>query len=260
MESFWGLAGDTALVLWAYVSCWYLVAVFLKRNDVADIAWGLGFVVACTFLLWRSPHVPLLQGLTAIVALWGIRLSLHIGMRNRAKAEDFRYRQWREEWGNTVLWRSYLQVFLLQGLFMGVIASPVIWVAANQPASLAWINFLGAAVWLAGYVVQAVADAQLAVFVRTKKPGEIMQTGLWAYSRHPNYFGEIVMWWGVWIASLSIPGSGWLVVSPLVITWLLARVSGVPMMEAKYKDNPAFQEYRRRTSALIPWRPKDIPR
>jgi len=172
------------------------------------------------------------------------------------KPEDFRYRQWREEWGKTVIWRSYLQVFLLQGLFLLVIVSPVVWVAAQEPQPLSVVNYLGAGVWLAGFLIQMIADAQLASFVKVKKPGEIMQTGLWRYSRHPNYFGEIVMWWGIFFSTLSLPGSAWFVISPIVITWLLAFVSGVPMLEAKYKDNPAFQEYKTRTHALWLWKRK----
>lgn len=253
MEDFLVMVGEVARVVWIYATAWFILAAIRKRNDFADIAWGLGFVVICVLLQWRTASSPLLNVLSVMVLLWGVRLSVHIGLRSLGKPEDFRYRQWREAWGATVLWRSYLQVFLLQGFFMLIIALPVVWAAVTTPEPLSAVNYLGAGIWLVGYVIQFVADAQLAAFVKTKRPGEIMQTGLWRYSRHPNYFGEIVMWWGVFITITSLPGSGWLVVSPLLITWLLARVSGVPMLEAKYKDNPAYQEYKQRTSALVLW-------
>jgi steroid 5-alpha reductase family enzyme len=137
---------------------------------------------------------------------------------------------------------------------MVLIITPVVWVAASPPQSLSLINYVGAGVWLAGFLIQVVADAQLASFVKTRKPGEIMQTGLWRYSRHPNYFGEIVMWWGIFVSTLSLAGGVWVIISPLVVTWLLAFVSGVPMLEAKYKDNAAYQEYKKRTHALLLWR------
>jgi steroid 5-alpha reductase family enzyme len=254
MEKFFRLEGYVVLLVWAYATGWYVLAVYKKRNDYADVAWGLGFVTVCAFLLWLTPRSPLLNVLSAMISVWGLRLSFHIGKRNVGKPEDFRYRQWREEWGKTVLWRSYLQVFLLQGLFMVLIVTPAVWVAANPPQSLSLINYLGAGIWLAGFVIQVIADAQLAAFVKVKKPGEIMQTGLWRYSRHPNYFGEIVMWWGIFASTLSLAGSVWVIISPLVVTWLLAFVSGVPMLEAKYKDNAAYQEYKKRTPALFLWR------
>lgn len=254
MENFFRIEGYVVLLVWAYATGWYAIAVYKTRNDYADVAWGLGFVTVCAFLLWFTPGSALLNVLSAMIGAWGLRLSFHIGKRNAGKPEDFRYRQWREEWGKTVLWRSYLQVFLLQGLFMVLIVTPAVWVAANPSQSLSLINYLGAGIWLAGFLIQVVADAQLASFVKVKKPGEIMQIGLWRYSRHPNYFGEIVMWWGIFVSTLSLAGSLWVIISPLVVTWLLAFVSGVPMLEAKYKDNPTYQEYKKRTSALLLWR------
>jgi steroid 5-alpha reductase family enzyme len=256
MNNFWTIATEVILLVWLHVTIWYLFAIYKKRNDYADIAWGTGFVLVCVFLLWRTPGSPLLNVLSAMIGLWGFRLSLHIGRRNIGRPEDFRYRQWREEWGKTVIWRSYLQVFLLQGFFLLVIVSPVVWVSSRASQPLSVVNYLGAGIWLTGFVIQVIADAQLASFVRIKKPGEIMQTGLWRYSRHPNYFGEIVMWWGIFFSTITVSGSAWFFVSPLVITWLLAFVSGVPMLEAKYKDNPAFQEYKKRTSALWLWKAK----
>jgi len=186
-----------------------------------------------------------------LVCVWGFRLSYHIYSRNRGKPEDFRYLQWRKEWGKTFFWRSYLQVYVLQALLLLIISSPLLWTALYNPS---WSPFTtaGMAVWGIGFFFQSVGDYQLAEFVKTKKPGEIMQTGLWKYSRHPNYFGEILMWWGLFVMVLPMPYGYAMLISPVTITLLLVYVSGVPMLEKKYADNPAYQEYKKRTSALVP--------
>jgi steroid 5-alpha reductase family enzyme len=114
----------------------------------------------------------------------------------------------------------------------------------------------GFIVWLTGLIVEAVADKQLTQFRNIRQPGQIIQTGLWKYSRHPNYFGEILIWWGIFIIVLPLPFGIWGIISPITITYLLAFVSGVPMLEKKYEGNPAFQSYKKQTSALIPWFPK----
>lgn len=244
------------LLVWMYATGWFLMALYKKRNDVADVAWGLGFTVVCTFLLYRQSASPLLLLLCVMVMIWGTRLSLHIHQRNRDKAEDFRYKKWREEWGKMFLVRSYLQVFVLQGAFMLIIVSPVVWASTKpSPPWSIWIG-LGILGWITGFLLQAIGDAQLATFVKTKKPGAIIRTGLWKYSRHPNYFGEIVMWWSIFLMTVPLEGSLWFIISPITITLLLAFVSGVPLLEAKYKDNPAFQEYKRKTSVLMPWPPR----
>jgi steroid 5-alpha reductase family enzyme len=196
-------------------------------------------------------------------------------MRNFRKGqEDFRYRNWRLQWGKTFYWRTYLQVFLLQGFFQWIISLPI-WIAATS--GFDFMNFLlrpdmpgnlipgryheatilfGAALWLLGFLFQAIGDYQLARFSKTKQPGQIMQSGLWKYSRHPNYFGEICMWWGIWLMVASFPNGAWAIISPVTITWLLAKVSGVPMLEKKYEGNPDFEAYKKRTPALFPWKPR----
>lgn len=197
-----------------------------------------------------------------LVIIWGIRLALHIGIRNSQKVEDFRYANWRKEWGNAFLLRSFLQVYLLQGIFMFIIASPL-YLVAEKGHNLNLIDNIWVlpfpiwvGIWLIGFLWQAISDYQLAQFKKTKQPGEIMTGGLWKYSRHPNYFGEIVMWWGIWLMVVSLPFGLWAIISPITITYLLAKVSGVPMLEEKYKGNPDFEDYKKRTSALFPWWPK----
>jgi steroid 5-alpha reductase family enzyme len=244
-----------------YMTAWFIVALVRKDNSIADIAWGLGFalVAVVTFAAGGGSGVrPAL--VTALVVLWGTRLAVHILFRNSKRGEDSRYAAWREKWGRSFVLRSYLQVFLLQGLFMLLISSPGILVNRSPAAGLVPLGALdaaGAVVWAAGFLFEAVGDAQLKRFKSDpSNKGRIMDRGLWKYSRHPNYFGESLMWWGLFLLALPLPG-GWLAaVSPLVITFLLVRVSGIPLLERKYAGNAEFQDYARRTSAFIPWIPK----
>lgn len=245
------------LIIFIYATCWFIAAVIKKRNDIADIAWGMGYIILCIYLLLRYPAPSVNLLLYALVTAWGLRLSIHIYTRNKNKTEDFRYKTWRDEWGKSFYWRSYLQVFLLQGLFILIVLSPVIHAAVETPYTWNGFTWIGFFCWLIGFYFQAVADWQLAVFIKNRKmPGSIMQTGLWKYSRHPNYFGEILMWWGIFFITLPYPNGCWFIIGPLSITGLLVFISGIPMLERKYKGNPAFEDYKKRTSVLIPMPPK----
>jgi steroid 5-alpha reductase family enzyme len=241
-----------------YASLWFLVALKFRRNDVADVAWGAGFIVltlagqfAVTAVSIRAILAP------ALVTLWGLRLSLHIGLRNRGKAEDPRYRKWREEWGTHAAVRAFLQVFLLQGFLTVVILLPVTHIQVHPSAGLTWLDALGGAAWLTGFVFEAVGDFQLARFKKGPgNRGRVITSGLWKYTRHPNYFGEVTLWWGVWLIACSVPGGWKTVLGPATISALILFVSGIPMLENKYEGNLEFQEYRRRTSAFFPLPPK----
>lgn len=255
--SFQMLVLQAALVIGCYMLCWFVLGTILKKNSVVDIAWGLGFVVLSCFAWWAVGgefwwhHVSLV-----LVSLWGLRLAWHIGRRSIGKPEDWRYANWRREWGKWVVIRSFFQIYVLQGVFMLVIALPLLWLQWSH--QLAWpiLFWLGIVVWSFGWLCEVFADAQLAKFVQKKKPGEIMTSGLWKYSRHPNYFGEAVQWWAFFLMAFATSGVLFTVVSPLVITFLLRYVSGVPMLEKKYADNPAFQAYAQKTSICVPWFPK----
>ena len=193
-----------------------------------------------------------------LVFIWGGRLTFRIMLRNlKKKTEDFRYRQWREEWGDNFYLRTFLQVFMLQGFLALVVVIPVplIIVSDNPPLNL--LDLFGFIVWTIGFFFEATGDYQLDVFKRDPAAkGKIMQTGLWKYSRHPNYFGEVTMWWGIYLIALSVPYGYLSFIGPLTITFLILKVSGIPMLEKKYVDNAAFQEYARRTSAFFPLPPK----
>ena len=250
------LAG-AALAVVMFALLLFVLALIRRDNGVADIGWGIAGIVAVMFVLWQRDGVVLRQVLaTSLVGIWGARLAVHIAARNRGKGEDKRYAAWRIRWGEHWLIRSFLQVFLLQSALLVVVVSPVLYVNTFGGPRLGWLDALGAALWLFGFIWETVGDHQLARFKRSGNRGKVMMRGLWRYSRHPNYFGEAVMWWGLWLIALSVPGSWVTVAGPLLITFLLIWVSGVPMTERFFASNPEYARYRKTTNAFLPWRPK----
>lgn len=243
-------------VIAVYMSLWFGVSGLLRRNDVADVAWGFGFVVLAWALYLNRPSLQLSLAVF-LVTIWGIRLSVHIGLRNRKKPEDSRYRQWRRAWGRWFWLRSFLQVFMLQGLLLVIISAPLVFMGKNGLDSIGFINMIGVVVWSIGFFFEAVGDYELSRFIQNpKNKGKVMREGLWRYSRHPNYFGEVVQWWGIWLVSFGSPWFIWAVIGPLTITYLILKVSGVPLLEKKYAGNKDFEAYKRQTSVFIPLPPK----
>ncbi len=246
------------LVLFVYMSLWFIFSLIKKRNDVADVAWGLGFVL----MTWTSFFLNgdfgargLLVGV--LVSIWGLRLAWHIHARNHGKTEDYRYLAWRKEWGKWFYLRSYFQVYILQGVLLFLIAVPLFIINKNVGVELGLLDFAGVMVWIIGFCFESVGDAQLAKFISdpTNK-GKLMKSGLWAYTRHPNYFGEVTQWWGIWLVALSVTNGWFGIIGPITITFLILKVSGVPMLEKKMAENPDFAEYKRQTSVFIPMLPR----
>lgn len=245
-----------AIALLGYVVFWFSIAVIKKRNDVADIAWGLGFVFLAWLAYFFSSHQQRALLVNILVTVWGVRLAVHISRRNHGKPEDFRYHQWRMEWKNFYT-RSFLQVFLLQGFFLYIIALPIMAINLSVNPTFSWIDFAGVLIWMIGFLFETVADFQLTQFKSDPaNKGKIITSGLWQYSRHPNYFGEAVQWWGIFLLAVAVP-FGWVtIISPILITILLRYVSGVPMLERKYHGRADFEAYKRRTSIFFPMPPK----
>lgn len=250
-----------------YMTIWFLIAVKLKRNDIIDIAWGSGFVVVTSLsLLVNTDPQPLNLIAYGLTLLWGVRLAAHIFSRNKGKKEDFRYAQWRKDWGKLFYIRTYFQIFMLQAGLLLLVASPAI-LATRIPSLIdvpAWFA-AGLLLWAFGFYFEAVGDWQLTKFIAQKKKNpssqhSIMDKGLWQYTRHPNYFGEVMIWWGMWIILLSssAPGRYKLlgIVGPVAITMLILFVSGVPMLEKKYAKDAAYQKYAKKTNKFFPWSPK----
>ena len=249
------------LILFGYMNLWFVASLIKRRNDVADIAWGLGFIV----LTWTSFFITdfesgvrgVLVGI--LVSVWGIRLAYHIYKRNKGKVEDYRYAAWRQEWGNWFYLRSYVQVYILQGVLLFLIVLPVLVINKNSNTYLTILDFLGLMIWIIGFFFESVGDKQLAVFIKNpENKGKLIKDGLWKYTRHPNYFGEVTMWWGIWIISLSADMVWFSVLGPLTITILILKISGIPLLEKKMKENPDFFEYAKKTNMFIPWFNKSV--
>ena len=251
------------IVLFVYFSLVFGLACLKSRNDLADIAWGPGYLLGALVCIAQTESItPLKLLLTLMVGVWALRLSIYLFLRNRGKSEDFRYRKWREEWGKTVYLRSFLQVFMLQGFVLWITGAPV-WFSlfSNQPQSSPFDSplslWIGLGIWVIGFLFEAVADFQLAHFKRHRPASQsILKQGLWRYTRHPNYFGESLVWWGIYLVSLSSGGPYWTILGPTFLTFLLLRVSGVPLLEKKYEGNQEYLDYQKNTSSFIPWIPK----
>lgn len=234
---------------------WFLLSVLLKRNDIADTAWGLFPIFLGGYIFFTQQVFSAWIILYAAIFLWGARLSWHIAKRTFAKKEeDFRYKKWRETWKYFYV-RSFVQVFLVQTILAVLLSFPLLFSA--EKINIEWYNILGIFIFACGFLFEAVSDAQLKKFIAQKKQGKtskkIITSGLWKYSRHPNYFGEVVLWWGVFMMALVPEKIFFLLISPLLITILILKVSGVPMAEARYKGNAEWEEYAKKTSVFFPW-------
>lgn len=248
----------SAIAVVLYMTGLFFIALARKDNSIADIGWGVGFILVALLSFFLEPGYTLRHLLVVgLVIVWGARLAAHIALRKRKRGEDFRYAKWRAQWGRWFIVRSYLQVFLLQGLILLVVSYSVM--VVNRSTETGWTawDVFGLCLWLIGFFFEAVGDNQLTRFKRdAANKGKIMTTGLWKTTRHPNYFGESAMWWGIFLIALSVKNGWTAVVSPVVITFMLLKVSGVPMLEKKYAGNREFEEYARKTNAFFPWFPK----
>lgn len=247
----------TIVTLWVFFTIAFFIAQSKDNNGLQDVAWGAGFVVVALFSYFFS-NTESLNGtvITILVILWGGRLTYHLFKRNWDKAEDRRYVQMREKWeskGKNVKLTAYLNVFMFQMLLLLIIVQPVLLANTSAGNGLIWINYIGIGVWIIGYFFEVVGDYQLKKFKeKPESKGKLMTEGLWSYTRHPNYFGEATMWWGIFLISLVSARSLIGIIGPITITYLLLFVSGVPMLEKKYEGREDFEAYKKRTSKFIP--------
>ena len=253
-----GFGGAVILVL---VTLLWILSLILKDAGIADIFWGAGFVLSfwVSFLLCPDGYVPRKMLLGVLVTVWGLRLSLHILRRNWGKGEDFRYRKWRLEAGRSWWWRSYFKVFVLQGLLLWIVSFPLA-AAQHYPgyARLTVLDLLAMPVWCFGFFFETAGDWQLAKFKSNpQNRGKVLRTGVWRYTRHPNYFGDAVQWWAFYLIAAAC-GGHWSVFSPLLMTYLLMRVSGVALLEKTLVETkPGYGECVQSTNAFVPWFPRE---
>lgn len=257
------LIGISYLVILGYMTVGWLVS--LIRRDasvarVADVFWGLGFAMLAWVFFALTDGFALRKYLVcALATAWGVRLASYIIVRTWGKGEDPRYQPMRDAAGESFWWKRYFQVFILQGVLLGLIAAPLL--AAqfyDTPDSLTPLDLAGVVVWGIGFFFETAGDWQLYVFKRDPaNKGKVLRKGLWAYTRHPNYFGETLIWWGIFLIALGTPYGYWSVYGPIVITFLLLRVSGVTLLEKNLVGRkPEYREYMESTSAFVPWFPR----
>lgn len=246
------------LILCLMTTLW-VVSVFLKNVSVVDMFWGLGFVLVNTFYFLKTDATSEKIILFFLVTIWGLRLSVYLAWRNIGKPEDFRYQEFRKKYGEkNYWWISFFQTFLLQGVLMFIISLPLLGINLNSNTdNLNFIDYLGVLVWTIGFVFEAGGDMQLSRFKANKgNKGKVLNTGLWRYTRHPNYFGDSAVWWGYGLICLST-GSYWYISGSIIMTLLIIKVSGVALLEKSLKDQkPQYKEYIEKTSSFIPWFPK----
>lgn len=254
------LLSKTFLVVIAMMLCLWLLSLARRDASIVDPFWGTGFIVVACVALVSIPSEQVTarsQLLVMLTSIWGIRLSLYLFWRNRGHGEDRRYRDMRDYYGPHFWWVSLLIVFLLQGLILWIVSIPIqiaLVTASTKPFS--WLDIVGVALWSCGLFFEAVGDFQMAQFQSDPQhANQVMDRGLWRLTRHPNYFGDFCVWWGLYLIAASA-GSAWTIFSPLLMSYLLLKVSGVVLLEKTITDRrPEYAAYQSRTSSFFPWPP-----
>jgi steroid 5-alpha reductase family enzyme len=249
-------ASGLLAVLGALTLLW-LVSLRLRDASIIDPFWGPGFALAAlTYYLVDGGRSARGTLVLVLVAVWAARLGAHLLFRNRCEGEDPRYRAMRERHGERFGRVSLFRVFWLQGVILWIISAPLL-ASVRSTRPLGALDVLGAGVFLVGLLAESAADRQLVRFrADPANRGRVLDAGLWRYSRHPNYFGDAVVWWGLWLVAAGA-GAWWTAFAPAAMTFLLMRVSGVPLLERGLTSSrPGYAAYVRRTSAFVPWFPK----
>ena len=252
--------GFSALAIVVLMFGMWVLSVVLSDVSIVDLVWGLAFVIVAHVARAVGDPNARVDLLTALVTIWGFRLSGYLLWRNWGTGEDKRYVAMRKHFGDKFWWFSLIQTFGLQGALVLIVSLPVQLTAAGDDVALGWVAWLGAAIWLVGFTFETVGDAQLARFkAKPENKGQVMDRGLWRYTRHPNYFGDFTVWWGLFLVSLAA-GGWWGIIGPIVMSVFLLRVSGVTMLERTItKRRPGYADYIARTSTFFPWPPKSLP-
>lgn len=238
----------------AMLALWML-SLALEDSSIVDIFWGPGFVLVAWVVTLQEGWSERGALATALVTVWGLRLAVHLAVRNIGKGEDPRYQAMRRARGPAWWWKSLFIVFAFQGVLMWVVSLPL-QQAILRGGALGIVDALATAVFFAGLYFETVGDLQLVRFkAQPANRGRVMDQGLWRYTRHPNYFGDFLVWWGLYGLALAA-GAWWTVVGPLVMSFLLLRVSGVTLLEQGMKSRPGYEDYVRRTSAFFPRPPR----
>ncbi|MEM9291727.1 MAG: DUF1295 domain-containing protein [Acidobacteriota bacterium] len=257
----WTYYGTTLLAAAGFMVVIWVVSLVRKDASIIDPFWGPGFVlVAAIGYLYGGGYDERRMLLLALVGIWGLRLGIYLLWRNLKEAEeDRRYQAFRRKWGERFPMVSLYRIFLFQAALLWFISLPVqVAQRSESPAQLGWLDAVGVALWLVGIFFETVGDWQLARFkANPNNRGKVLDSGLWRYTRHPNYFGDFCIWWGLFLIACSVPWGWATLLSPLLMTVFLMRVSGVTLLEKDLEESkPRYRDYKRKTSAFFPWPPK----
>lgn len=248
------------LVILGFNTILWGISLLVKDSSIIDPFWSILFLLSAIvyFAFADDGYNGRKILLMTLVTIWALRLAIYLAWRNWGHGEDFRYQKWREQHGDTWWWRSYFQVFLLQGLLAWIISIPLLAAQySDSPDNLTILDGIAVLVWGYGFFFEAVGDVQLARFkANPENKGKVLDRGVWRYTRHPNYFGDAAQWWGYYLIALAA-GGFWTIYAPLIMTGLLLKVSGVALLEKSLTETkPKYADYIKRTSSFIPWFPK----
>jgi len=254
--SFIQIWSQALIVIVMLMTVLWIISIIIRNVSIVDLFWGPGFIISSIFYFLRCQGNPDRKLVTLIVvALWGIRLALHLAVRNIGKGEDFRYREFRKKFGEKQYWWiSFFQTFLLQGVLMWIISLPLLGAQFfGTQKQIGFLDYAGILIWITGFIFEAGGDLQLAKFRSDpSNKGKVLDTGFWKYTRHPNYFGDSAVWCGY--AFLSVAAGGYTaVIGSLIMTALIIKVSGVALLEKSLVETkPQYREYIEKTSSFIP--------
>jgi len=268
IESMLLAIGIAGIALFIYIVIAFIVCTIKKNNGLMDVFYGPGYVVTSLTalivnLLFGNPLSIRQIVMNLLVLLWAIRLASYVYIRNHGKPEDYRYARRREEWKYFLL-QSFFRQFLFQGVVIIIVDIPVWFVNISyNPPITSFFDFfglslwLGAILWFIGFIFETLGDWSLYKFLqKPENKGKVMDKNVWKYSQHPNYFGEVTQWWGLFIMALAVPFGFITVIGPAYITFQIIKVSGVRLLDKHFEGNEEYQAYKRRTSSFIPWFPK----
>jgi steroid 5-alpha reductase family enzyme len=258
----------STIVLILYIIIAFIVCTIKKNNGLMDVFYGPAYVVTSltalvvSILLGNSLNVRHII-MNILVLIWAIRLGTYVYIRNRGKPEDYRYARRRDEWKNFLL-QSFFRQFLFQGVVILIVDLPV-WFAniSENPSVTSFFDFYGITIWIGtliwfiGFIFETLGDWSLFKFLqKPENKGKVMDKNVWRYTQHPNYFGEVTQWWGLFIIALVVPFGFITIIGPAYITFQIIKVSGVRLLDKRFEGNEEYQAYKERTSSFIPWFPK----
>lgn len=258
----WSVLGASAAAIAILMLAMWALSLRLRDASIVDIVWGFGFVMVAWVARAVADGVPARQNLlVALTTIWGLRLAVYLFWRNHGKGEDYRYRSMRKHYGERWTFVSLYLVFGMQGALMFVVSLPVqLGQMPDTPTGLGLLAYAGIALWIVGFAFETVGDIQLARFkADPANKGLVMDRGLWRFTRHPNYFGDFCVWWGLFLIAAETRLGLLSVIGPIAMSILLLRVSGVAMLERTIgRRRPGYAEYVARTSAFFPRPPKRV--